>query len=288
MDNVDELLYSTDGLAARSILYTGLNDINIYVEDQGKEYLYETILKRLSLDQYKISAIFACGGKELVIQRFKEKGEFTDSIPNIYLVDGDFDCILRPQEMINNPHFIYLKAYNIENYFIDEDAICCYIKGKIHRLDDEVKSRVNFSYWRNRIVNEAKKLYFLYCYVQKFHPTTPNTSRKPTCFIDYSTGFEKQDGSYESYLSDIKALGDWSEEELNTIVEKIESIYGDDYFQLICGKFLLQSLYIYLGNSLSIHFDKSEFTWCLINNFDIQRLQFIKDTIDKLAQDKAS
>ena len=279
MDSSEELQYSTDGLAARSILYTGLNDINIYVEDQDKEYLYESILKRMRIGEYRINAIFSCGGKRQVIERYDEVGEYTNGIANIFLVDGDFDRIIRPQEMVNNKHFIYLKAYNIENYYIDEDAICCYMKGKLHCLDKEVKTSINFTYWKSRIVNEAKKLYLLYCYVQKKHPTVPNTSRNPNCFIDYRTGFEKEDGAYEAYLSSIKGLGDWCEQELDLIRTKYEEIYGNDYYYLICGKFLLQSLYLYLSRKCTKSFWKDELTWFLINTFNIHNLDYVKETI---------
>lgn len=57
MDDTNDLLYSTEASATRVLFYQGLNDINLFVEDAGMEYLYETIFKRLLGANYCISAI---------------------------------------------------------------------------------------------------------------------------------------------------------------------------------------------------------------------------------------
>lgn len=46
-DNVEGLSFSREALSNRSLFLAQLNDINIYVEDVGKEYEYEEIFERL-------------------------------------------------------------------------------------------------------------------------------------------------------------------------------------------------------------------------------------------------
>ena len=38
MENTDELMYSSEAKAAEYLFFSDLNDINIFVEDKGKEY----------------------------------------------------------------------------------------------------------------------------------------------------------------------------------------------------------------------------------------------------------
>ena len=87
---VAELIYSEEGLRNRAIFIK--NDINIYIEDTGKEYLYEEVFKRLFNGKYKINAIFSLGGKINVLKEFIRKGnKDSKGNPNIFLLDGDFD-----------------------------------------------------------------------------------------------------------------------------------------------------------------------------------------------------
>jgi len=174
-------------------------------------------------EQYNISTIFAVGGKPAVIERYMEfKGE-TDSIKNFYIVDGDFDRYIHKDDMINDPCFIYLKTYNIENYFIDENACLEYSKGHLKCLDEDTKSKVDFNSWKTRIISESAKLFLCYCYVQKFHPTVETLSRSSFLFLDYKTGFER-DGAYREYWNnEILSLGTDAQNKINEIDEsKIE------------------------------------------------------------------
>lgn len=52
-DNVEGLSFSREALSNRSLFLAQLNDINIYVEDVGKEYEYEEIFERLFRSVYK-------------------------------------------------------------------------------------------------------------------------------------------------------------------------------------------------------------------------------------------
>lgn len=87
-DVLDDLMYSSEALAARFLLFQGLNDINLIVEDKDREYIYETIFKRMLGEQYHISAIFAAGGKPAVKDRYNEFRSETNGVKNFYIVDG--------------------------------------------------------------------------------------------------------------------------------------------------------------------------------------------------------
>ena len=276
----DELIYSPEAAATRFLFFQGLNEINLFVEDADMEYIYETIFKRLLGEDYNIKAIFPLGGKPKVKERFLEFGESTNGISNYYIVDGDFDRYINQDNMIDSPCFIYLETYNIENYFLDEDACIQFIKGYIKRMDAEVKKKLNFSYWKNRIVDEASKLFLCYCFIQKYYPSIKTLSRSPYLFLDDKTGFERIDGAYEQYWNnEIIALDKNAKNKIQEIDDIYKNINGLNYYNLICGKFLLDSLYCYIRSIIKKKYNKEDFKWHLINHFDISSLDYIKNII---------
>ena len=276
----DGLEYSFDGKLARVSFYADNNDINIYVEDANKEFEYETIFKRLLGEDYNISSIFAMGGKPAVKKAFQENGELTNGIQNYYVVDGDFDRIIAPDEMIDNSHFIYLETYNIENYYIDELACLRFAKGKLKQTDEDVSNTIKYNYWKETIVSQSSKLFLCYCFLQKYYPKIENVNRKPCLFLDSKTGFERTDGAFNSFVTGtILPLDTNYESKIDVIEKDYKNIFGDEYFNLICGKFLLESLCFYLRNIVGKKFKHEDFRWSLINNFDIQKLDYIKTII---------
>lgn len=277
----DELRYSVEANATRSVLYQGLNDINLFVEDADRQYEYETIFKRMLGDQYSIRTIFPLGGKLSVKEKYVEFGSETDGIKNFYIVDGDFDRYIHQSDMVEADCFIYLETYNIENYYIDENACLCFAKGRLKCVDAVVCDKVAFCQWKQRIVSEAKELFLYYCLVQKYYPHIPNVNRKHYTFIDQSTGFERTDIDYRSFKSEIDALDLDSEQKIGKIKEIYEQINGLDYFNLICGKFLLTSLACYLRKVIGMRIDNDDLKWSLTTNFDISKLDYVKMRILK-------
>ena len=51
------LFYSEAALLNRALFYSDYNDVNIFVEDEGKEYIYEDIFQRMFDYQIKIRKI---------------------------------------------------------------------------------------------------------------------------------------------------------------------------------------------------------------------------------------
>lgn len=161
--------------------------------------------------------------------------------------------------MINHPHFIYLETYNIENYFIDEKACEQFAKGRLRCLDCEVKEKLNFIYWKDKIVNQAKKLFFVYCFIQKYYPEQETLSRPTGEFLDSHTGFEREDGAFKKYWDYVLNLDNTAEDKILDIKERYIKLNGNNFFNLICGKFLLDSLCWYLRSIIGSKFNHNDF-----------------------------
>lgn len=282
----DDLSFSAEAELNRYLFFSDFNDINFFVEDKDKEYEYETLFSRLFGGKYQIAAIFAVGGKPGVRRAYEEFGEFYENDvkkKNVYIVDGDFDRYVHCEEMIENLHFIYLKYYNIENYFIDKGAVLKFAKGKLHLLDKDVMEKVKYEEWREKIIEQAKKLFLLYCAVQSKLPEEPNVARTEYLFIDDKTGFERAN-AYNEYYDHICAKEPNIMKVVEDVRRKYEDINGKDYYGLICGKFLLTSLYVYLRGMCKGNFSKDDMRWALLNECDMAALDYLKERVEQICE----
>ena len=58
MNGPNDLSYSNDGCATRYLYFKDFQDVNIFIEDQDKEYEYEALFSAL-IPQMKFKTIFA-------------------------------------------------------------------------------------------------------------------------------------------------------------------------------------------------------------------------------------
>ena len=143
-DNVEGLSFSREALSNRSLFLAQLNDINIYVEDVGKEYEYEEIFERLFENNLNIFSIFPLGGKEAVIKGHQSKGlRDSNGKLNIFIVDGDFDNLWDDQKIIS-PNLIYLTRYNIESYYCSKEAVIKFIRSFLKCTRNEAEAKIHF------------------------------------------------------------------------------------------------------------------------------------------------
>lgn len=269
--------YSTDALVNRAPFYADYNDITIYVEDVDREFEYEEILNKIVGAELRITAIIPTGGKPKLIEVFQENKSNQALDKTIYLADGDFDRILKPESMIKDAHFVYLKSYNIENYFLECDAIQKYTKGKLRCQGKDLESKFDYNGWKNSIVPKAKLLFLLYCYLQKYYPTEKSVSRSHYEFIDQKTGFIRE-SSYESFYQKLADRDPDLADKLEDIERKCDEEYSDPFY-FICGKFLTTSIYCYMGSLKMGKFQKEEFRWFLICQCSFRSLEYLRQAI---------
>lgn len=279
MNNSEDIMYSKDALITKFMLIKDFNGTKLIIEDLKKEYIYENIFKRLLGEKYNISSILGVGGKNKVIDCFNEFGPINENkTKNFFLVDGDFDRYTNPNKMIKNPNFIYLKTYNIENYFVDEHATIQFFKGYLKCLDEEISDKLDFSNWKNNIINQSSNLFLSYCFVKKYYPYLPSVSKAIAKYIDINTGYVIEN-SVKQYQESLEEIDKEIKSKVNEIKNNYIEINGNNFFNLICGKYLLNSFFWYIRLNLFKNFDSKNFNWYLISNFDISKLDYIKDSI---------
>ena len=99
----DDLLFSLEAQRTSIPIFSESNTVNIFVEDSGKEYIYEYIFCKMFGDDFHKNKIFSTNGKKGMEKYFRELGVYDSEDPNkknIYLVDGEFDRYIYPEKFL--------------------------------------------------------------------------------------------------------------------------------------------------------------------------------------------
>lgn len=281
--------FSIEAQLAKAIMYKNNNDIIVFVEDEKMEYFYNKLFERLLVeDDIVIQTVFPLNGKHNIIDTYNFHNEelklIVQNKPIFYLVDGDFDSLIRKEEMIIDNNFIYLNKYNIESYLLQEYALVESLQGYAELDFETCKNLINFNEWKNRIALNSTELFLLFAWTQKYIDTDPPENVKSALkYIDQSTGLVF-DNSIQEYHAHIDQNIENIDSELLELRSKMNMF--DDPLDIVCGKFLLHSFKIHAKNltqSKSIP-RQNPFTWDLIRHIDLSQLSYIRERIIKVTQ----
>ena len=277
MKKTFDLVHSDEALLSRVLFLASSTDLNVFVEDDGKEYEYEEILERLLPEGIKINLIFPTGGKPRLEEAYELFGKSEEYGKCFFIADGDFDKALG-RTQINAANFVYLEKYNIESYLIDESCIGHFMRPILHEQLDKTKQIIDFPSWKSEISSYFKQIFALHFIVQNNKLGIPNVSKGVGFFIE-NNGLPKRE-NLDRYIEDIEKLLPNVKNEISASVEKLESIYGTDVTCFVCGKYLIESLARFLGTKLNkkkIGYEELE--RFLISNFNISSIEYIKDRL---------
>lgn len=286
-DTIDGLQFSPEGLANRPLFLSSLNDINLFVEDVGKEYTYEEIFERLFENQISVFSIFPLGGKSAVIgEHSRRQMVDSDGKLNIFILDGDFDNLWEDQK-ISSPNLIYLTRYNIESYYCSPNAIIRSLRSLFKCTRKEVESRVNINNWKQNLCSELGKLFILFAVVNRNRPTLQNVSLGPGKFLDKKGRLiaEKYGNYFQMVSAEIGEIAPLIDEVANRIHTQFEGDEESKILSIICGKYQLESLSREISVCFGKNINRENFRNALISSFDLEPLFFLKDQILKLCAD---
>lgn len=273
------LFYSEEALINRVIFLSSSNDINIIVEDEYKEYEYENIFNRLFSYQIKINNIFPMKGKPGVKKAFEEYGANYEGKPSIYLVDDDFDTIME-KEKVEHSNFIYLDRYNIESYYVDKRATLKFMAGKMKRRQRDIVDEIDYESWEYTTCRKLENLFINYVIGQAVFPEEKNVGISPHVYID-SQGYIDDNKINEYVIQLQERIPDY--EELYIFYnEKYERLLEGNASRLICGKYIIASLSQYLRKKVNTTFKEDDFRYYLVGEFDIRKLDYVKERIEEL------
>lgn len=267
--------HSDEALKNMWIHYTDYQDVDIYIEDETKEELYNDLIKRMEVfgENCRFFKVFPIRGKSKVLGLSRE---MDDCRKRIFIVDGDFDFISE-EGSLDDRVFMH-PCYCLENYFFCEKGIRAVVKeelaGKIGEKEDAAIQK---------IVSDEEEKDLL---VQLFHTYA---AIKRTCGVPTISDVRKvllQNGkqveiSQEKVLREVHRLEAKAIEEvekevfyaakkeielsLNTLPDKLAIVSGKDG--------LMPILLIRLNTICQTKFKNDSLAYRLSAHFDLERVK---------------
>lgn len=275
---------SADGLAALDLFYSNFNDLNFFVEDTEQENLYETILTKL-FSNYKITRIFPLGGKTAVLKHAADPQNKASAGKNIYILDKDFDDFLG--KISNTQNVYYLERYCIENYLIEEAAICeLVVEHHPRKKRPEISSTLNIPKTFEDIISELRNLFLLFYCSQLFELGIKNCSSKAEEFGLRNKLWQLDDAKVSSYWDSI--IDAAKNKGLDPILAdpendpRLVSFLAATAHARICGKFMLAMIFHYVKSKYnlgSITFES--FAYRLAKNSSLDSLSNLRAKISR-------
>jgi hypothetical protein len=142
-------------------LHSSLNDIEIFVEDTANRNIWRNILKKFLPEGIAFSDPIPLGGRPRVLEEC-QLDQSDDGRKRLYIIDADLD-ILKGIPEPNLKHLYQLRAYCIENYLLQEDALVKVAQVLDTNLSEQdARNQLDFSGWKYS--NEQKYRNLFICY----------------------------------------------------------------------------------------------------------------------------
>lgn len=167
-------------LASKAVLYRPLQEIDIYVEDEGSEVFYTELLKRLVGRDARIATVVPLRGRNNVI---KKAEEYSDSRPALFLIDGDLHWVAG-LSLPTLPHIYVHPCYCVENYLFCEDAmIQIVVENQGMIKDSDAKRALDWKTIRDRVETLLVPLFIEFAVAFALCPEIKTVSRGIGCLL---------------------------------------------------------------------------------------------------------
>lgn len=163
--------WSTRAKEALVRLFQPLQDIDVYVEDDGDEAFYRMLFERL-LPELRIMRVFARGSRDEVLEAAAHH-DFS-ARRALFLIDGDLSWV-RGEPAPSMRGVFRLPCYCIENVLICSRAASEILAEQEAILVTEASDRLEFEQWKES-VSSLVDLFVGYAVLNKIDASQPTVS----------------------------------------------------------------------------------------------------------------
>lgn len=283
------LEYSPKARGSVDLFFKFRNDIDIYTEDKvaDKEF-YKILFSRINEGSLRINDVTPLGSKSVVLSKYNEYRNRPSGRKKIFIVDGDLDLITGSNPPSDDYLYIH-KAYCVENYLIDENAIvelAYYNDGEKSR--DEIRTLLGFDQWLSGL-NSLCNL-FIYYAILKVFEGGPEIKHVNAFLMQNAGEVEYDLNKSNTYCEEIKKgcvlkISESYENPDDKLVEIFNSIISkwpnnnDTLLKIVSGKDYLLPLLQFKINGLvgkNSCIPTSKFKLFLVNNCNLNALDDLK------------
>lgn len=158
-------------------LWRPLQDIDVFVEDSGREAFYSELLKRIAPAKVRIEKVFPLSGRTSVIEKAKQH-DFSKRAA-LFLIDGDLEWVKGESAPVCSGLY-RLEAYCIENLLISELAIVRFLAEQNATDETSASTSLDFPRWREEVTQKLLPLFAAFATLNRINPDEPTVSRGVT------------------------------------------------------------------------------------------------------------
>lgn len=157
-------------------LNSSRNDVQIYVEDTSDKNIWRELIKTFLPEGIKFSDPIPLGSRLRVLEECRRDQACNDNRKKLYIIDADLD-LLKGKPKPKLKHLYRLRAYCIENYLLNENAIVKLATAiDTNATDDEAKSRLDMAAWIRSNEILFKDLFVCYAILNQVCEHEPTVS----------------------------------------------------------------------------------------------------------------
>jgi hypothetical protein len=277
--------HSYSGRYAKSVFFEQFNDIDVYIEDTavGSKKLYSVLLMRALGGRINIDSVFPLGNRQAVLSRcMADAATPQSSRRRVYIVDGDFDCVLKRLASGAHPRLFVLNRYCIENYLVDgSSALDVLFEDDADRAMSVLETELAFDVWINRNAESLWKLFLTFAIANLLVPHVPTISRQLRSFVSSADGYLDQAkvdqcvAQIATYIDAELGKGAFSGTCL-TYVGRLGTTFSAQVMRIVSGKhFLLPLLLMRMRSITRIHSPAHALKLRLAHTCDVSELEAI-------------
>ncbi|PNH90853.1 hypothetical protein C1M56_00955 [Vibrio diazotrophicus] len=280
-------------MSSVGVLYRQLQDIEIYVEDEGSEVFYTQLFSRLLQGVAKIKKIIPLNGRLNVIEGAKNQ---SNDSPKVFVIDGDL--YWSSQTFEHDLDRLYVHGfYCVENVLFCYDAAAKIVQETLGNISlDEAKARLNWDEWVEDISPHLIRLFTLFSVSFKLKPAIQTTSRGFTSIITSRKGkIPKldEDKIEQQYLDVLEELRqDYTDEEIEQEIQQVMDFAEMHKIKIVSGKdFLVPLMCFKIKEACGINLTVESRNFRLASHCNLTSLEplreFVAQTLNRFKPEAA-
>ena len=277
-------IYPERALSSKSVLYRPMQDIDIYVEDEGSEAFYTELFNRLVESEVRIATVAPLRGRDNVI---KKAAEYSESYPALFLIDGDLYWVagMTPPAI---PHLYVHPCYCVENVLFCERAMVqIVVENRGDMRESDAETQLNWNAVRKQLEEHLVPLFVEFAVAFALCPEIKTVARGIGCVLrDSQKGCipRLDTGKIVAVRDDVKAqilkrVDIATYRRKRTSIEDQIRVLGDP-LDAVSGKdFLVPVQMFEAGRIGGQKMQRKSFTFRLARHCSLDKLGGLRDTI---------
>ena len=263
------------------ILYTSIQDIDIFVEDTTQLEAYKVILERLKVfdDKFRFHRVFALGGKSAVL---KQAEDLDRARCRCFIIDGDLDYALSSMNHLEERIFVH-DCYCLENYFVCLKAVSRVLYEELGGEDlSTVIEMLNWEALCAEFDEVLVPLFLTYATIKNLTPSLPTVRRglkkvvcenQGACVLSPTRAQDERRTIEEEALKQVDLslfleTRKMAEERVRSLPEKYCIVSGKHY--------LLPIIHRKVKSICKHNLDENAFSFRLAISCDLQRFEKLR------------